>query len=135
MKKIIVVLSVFLLISCSDETVVNECFNDLNVSGIVNLTNPEFIELQVPGGFATTSIDGRNILLINTATSGFKAFDLACPEGSCGSIMTFDGLKLACPCTNKEYSSLNGSPINGEGCFALEYNVLEGNNGTLQISI
>ena len=134
MKKIFVLSLIFLFTNCLDRSIVNDCFNTINVSGIVNLSNPEFIDLQVPGGYATTSIDGRAILIINSSTSGYKAFDLACPEGDCNSYMTFDGLKLICPCSEKEYNSLNGSPIDGEGCFAFEYNVLQGSNATIQIS-
>ena len=133
MKKILLLLSIIFLTNCSDTTFVNECFNTVNLSATITISNPEFINLQVPGGYTITTINGRNILIINRSSS-FKAFDLACPEGDCTSRMTFDGLILTCPCSEKEYNSLNGSPQDGEGCTALEYNVLQSNSSTLQIS-
>ena len=134
MKNLFILFVFAFFLNCSDDSIENDCFSDISLSGIINLSNPEFIDLQVPGGYTTTTVQTRNILIINRATSGYKAFDLECPEGDCSSNMTFDGLKIICPCSDKEYNSLDGSPINGEGCFALEYDVLESSNATLQIS-
>jgi len=133
MKKLIVAFSFLLLFNCGDNTIVNDCFPNVSVSSTINLNLPEFNSLQVPLGSAITTISNRNVILINS-TSSYKAFDLQCPEGDCSSSMSFDGLKLICSCSDKEYNSLNGSPIDGEGCFALEYNVLETSGSTLQIT-
>ncbi|TYP97896.1 hypothetical protein C7447_10362 [Tenacibaculum adriaticum] len=120
--------------NCGSETVVNNCFLGISINETINLSNPEFIDLQVPGSHATTVLQGRNIIIIRRTSSEYKVFDLQCPEGECSSPMTFDGLKLICSCDQKEYNSLNGSPIDGEGCFALEYNVLHTSSSTLQIT-
>lgn len=134
MKKLIILFSFLLFINCGDDTINNDCFSNVNISGTINLSNPEFINLQVPLGFSFTSLAGRSLLIINS-TSSFKAFDLECPERDCSSNMEYDGLKLICPCSGKEYNSLNGSAIgNPEDCFALEYNVVESSSSTLQIS-
>ena len=133
MKNIVLIFSFLLFINCTDTSITNECFESLSITGTINLSNPEFINLLVPSGFAITTLSGRNILLINN-TSTYKAYDLECPENDCSSDMTFDGLKLICPCSEKEYNSLNGSPIDGDGCFALEYNVTQTSTSTLQIS-
>jgi len=134
MKKVFLLLSILLLTNCNDIGFDNDCFRNVRISGTINLSLPAFINLQVPGGYTTTRIQTRNILIINTLTSGYKAFDLECPEKDCSSDMEYDGLFLTCPCSDKEYNSLNGSPQDGEGCFALEYNVLQSSNNTLQIS-
>lgn len=134
MKKLIIIFSFLLFINCGADTIVNDCFTSVNISGTINLSNPEFINLQVPLGFAFTSLAGRNLLLIRSTSDNFKAFDLECPERDCSDSMEYDGLKLICSCTGKEYNSLNASPIDGEGCFALEYNVVESSASTLQIS-
>ena len=134
MKKILILFCFALFTNCLDSTIVNDCFDGVSVSGTINLSNPEFINLQVPLGYASTSVDGRSILIIN-GTSSYKAYDLECPEKDCSSNMSFDGLKLICTCSNKEYNSLNGSPIDDtEGCSALEYNVTQSSASTLQIS-
>lgn len=133
MKKFIIILSALFLFSCGSDTIVNECFENIGTSGTINLTNPQFIELQVPLGNAITNLNGRNILIINRSTR-FQVFDLECPERDCSDSMTFeDDLNIICPCSGKDYNSLNGSPNDGEGCFVLEYNVTQ-SGSTLQIS-
>lgn len=134
MKKFIVILFSIFLFNCTDSLNNNSCFLGVVVNETVNLSNPQFINIQVPGGHTIANIGGRNLIIIRRSNSDFKAFDLQCPDGGCNTPMTFDGLKLICSCTNKEYNSLNGSPVNGEGCFALEYNVRLIGSGALQIS-
>lgn len=141
MKKIVFIITCLILLSCSDNVVQNNCFLGVTLNEPINLNNPEFNNLLVPGGSAVTSILNRQILIIRQGNTGYKAFDLACPDGGCNSSMTFDGLVLTCPCDNKRYSSLNGAPIDENGalindgsCFALEYNVVETSSTTLQIT-
>ncbi|CAL2103522.1 Rieske domain-containing protein [Tenacibaculum sp. 190130A14a] len=133
MRKILSLFVFIVFYGCGSEIVQNTCFNGVRLNEVINLSNPEFIDLQVPNGSAITRIGGRTVLVIRR-NSHYQAFDLECPEKNCGSPMTYDGLKLKCPCDNKEYNSLNGSPLNNEGCFALEYNVLQINSSSLQIS-
>ncbi|WP_299673861.1 Rieske 2Fe-2S domain-containing protein [uncultured Tenacibaculum sp.] len=134
MKKIIIILFAVLLYNCTDTDDNNNCFLGVVLNETINLSNPQFINIQVPGGHTIANIGGRNLIIIRNNTSSFKVFDLQCPERNCTSPMTFDGLKLICSCSGKEYNSLNGSPIDGEGCFALEYNVIQVSNTALQIS-
>ena len=84
MKKIIILLSLFLFINCGDDTIENDCFSNVSASGTINLGLPQFINLQVPLGFATANLSNRSILIINRS-SRFQAFDLACPEDDCSS--------------------------------------------------
>lgn len=133
MKKEILIICSFLFFSCGSEPIQNNCFQGFTINEIINLVNPEFNDLQVPGGSAITKLAGRNVIIIR-GNSHYKAFDLECPEKDCDTPMTFDGLKLKCTCSKKEYNSLNGSPINGNGCFALEYNVIVSSSNTLQIT-
>ena len=134
MKKLIFSFAFLIFLSCGSDSVVNNCFPGITLNETVNLSNPEFINIQVPGGSTITTLQGRRVIIIRRTTSEYKAFDLQCPEGGCSSEMTFDGLKLKCSCDNKEYNSLNGSPIDGNGCFALEYIVRKTSTTTLQIS-
>jgi len=135
MKKFTVLLISFFLFNCANNSVVNSCFSGVVMNETINLSNPQFIDIQVPGGYTYVSLGGRNLLIIRRTDSSFKAYDRQCPERDCSSSMTFDGLKLICPCSDKEYNSLNGSPLDGEGCFALEYTTILVGDSTLQISI
>lgn len=134
MKRIAFFLFLTSFLSCSSSGNNNDCFPFININETVNLDLPEFIDLQVPGGFASTRLGGRNILLIRR-NSNFQAFDLQCPEDSCSSPMSFDGLKLICSCNQEEYNSLNGAPLtSGASCFAKEYSVENLNGSILRIS-
>ena len=135
MKKTLLFFTLLLLFSCFNDTIENNCFSGITASKVLNLSNPEFNELLTIHQSVTTSVQTRNVIVINSGTSGFKAFDAECPEGDCNSNMTFDFPFIECSCSKKRYSVLNGSPVDGDGCFALEYNVLESSNSTLQISI
>ncbi len=133
MKKNIFIFCFILLISCGKETIVNDCFRGITINRTISLNLPAYSELQIPNNSKITNIQGRDVLIVNRGSSGYKAFDLKCPERDCEVSMSFDGLKMICSCSKKEYNSLNGSPINGKGCFALEYNV-QRNGSTLHIS-
>lgn len=136
MKKILLLFCTFLFINCGNETIVNNCFLGLEFNATIYLNNVEFNDLQVfPSYVSKHNLKGRNVLIIRQKANVYKAFDLACPEKDCSSPMTFDGLKLKCVCSNKEYNYLQGGkPVNGEGCFALEYNVTQTSSTTLLIS-
>ncbi|CAL2056992.1 hypothetical protein [Tenacibaculum sp. 190524A05c] len=134
MKKILILFIGLLMFNCSDSTNINNCFFGITLNETINLSNPQFIDIQVPGGSTIVNLGGRRVLIIRRTSTAFKAYDMECPERDCNSFMTFDGLKMICPCTQKEYNSLNGSPIDGNGCFALEYNVQQISSTALQIS-
>lgn len=134
MKKTFLILCLILLTGCGKETIINDCFLGLKLNATIYLNNAEYNDLQVyPSYVIKNNLQGRNVLIIRQKENVYKAFDLQCPEKDCTTSMTFDGLKIICPCTKKEYNSLNGSPIDGQGCFALEYNVTQ-NGATLLVS-
>lgn len=133
MKKSILIVIALLLYSCGKDTIQNDCFRGISINEVVNLRTPQYIDLRVPGGHTITNLGGRRVIIINRNNFIFKAFDLECPEKDCSSPMTFDGLKMICSCSDKEYSSLDGSPIDAQGCSALEYNVEQTSSTTLVI--
>ncbi|MBA6155721.1 phosphoribosylaminoimidazole carboxylase [Tenacibaculum sp. S7007] len=142
MKKVFLLIIILISFSCSDNTLVNNCFSNLSFDELVDLSNPEFNAILTPGNHVITNEGGRNILIIHRGTTPkYKAFDLQCPERNCNSPMTFDGLFLKCSCDDVRYNSLSGCPVNNEGqckndntCFALEYTVREISQTSLQIT-
>ncbi|TCI85148.1 Rieske (2Fe-2S) protein [Tenacibaculum sp. M341] len=134
MKKVFLILICFIFFNCTNNDNLNNCFFGIQLNETINLSNPQFIDIQVPGGSTVANIGGRTILILRQNNSSYKAFDLQCPERDCNSMMTFDGLKLTCPCSGKEYETINGGAIDGEGCPALRYIAVLLNNNTLQIS-
>lgn len=134
MRKQLYLLILLFVISCSDNAPINNCFNGINMNAIIDLTLPEFQGLLVPSGQSQNTIQGRNVFLFRVGNN-YKAFDQQCPEKTCNSLMTFNGLEIICPCDNKKYSFLSdGAPLSGEGCHALMYLVSPINSSQLRIS-
>ena len=137
MKKLLVICTFFLLVSC-EKNDLNDVLPDIIVDEIIDLNLPQYINLQTPSGWAYTNGGLKGIVILNSGTGSqpFKAFDRACPNNDCSSPMTFDGsLKLTCPCDDSEYSILDGSPQTaGNSHFAREYRALLINSATLNIT-
>ncbi len=135
MRKIFYLFILAIMLSCTDNTPINNCFNGINMNAIIDLTLPEFQGLLVPSGSSQNTIQGRNVYLFRTGNTGYKAFDRQCPEATCNSLMTFDGIQIKCPCDDKKYNYLaNGAPIDNEGCSALMYLVTKISSSQLRIS-
>lgn len=123
------------MVSCTDNTRLNSCFQNSISSFTIDLNNPELIGLLTPTGYSEINGGMQGIILYNGATLGFKAFDRKCPNFDCSVPMSFDGLRLKCSCDESEYSILTGQPLSeGKGnCFAREYTISE-NGSSLRIS-
>ncbi|TDQ30204.1 Rieske (2Fe-2S) protein [Tenacibaculum caenipelagi] len=135
MKKLFFLFLIATCFSCSDSVPVNNCFSGVTMNAIIDLSLPEYSGLLVPGGESQNTIQGRNVFIFRTGTSGFKAFDQQCPNRNCNSLMTFNGVEITCPCDDKKYNYLaDGAPLDGEGCNALMYFVTPINNSQLRIS-
>ncbi|WP_457617424.1 hypothetical protein [Lutibacter sp.] len=130
----------FLLFSFSscEKNETNDILPDIDVNVTIDLNLPQYIDLQIPSGWAYTTGGIKGILVLNTGTGTppYKAFDRACPNNDCSSAMIFDGsLKLKCPCDDSEYSIIDGSPqTTGNPHFAREYRVNVINATTLNIT-
>lgn len=128
MRKLLVLFLVLLFISC-EKNETNDILPEISFSETVNLNLPQYIDLQVPSGWAYTSGAIQGIIIQNTGIGNpsFKAFERACPNYDCSIPMVFDGsLKLKCSCDNSEYSIYDGSPqTSGNRHFAREYRVVK----------
>ena len=135
MRKILYLFILVITLSCSDNTAINNCFRGVEINTIIDLKLPEFQGLLVPSGSSQNRIAGRDIYLFRTGNNGYRAFDRQCPESTCNSLMTFDGIHIICPCDNKKYNYLaNGAPIDNVGCSALLYFVTKISASQLRIS-
>lgn len=135
MKKTLYLFSLIITLACSDNTNINDCFRNVAINTIIDLALPEFQGLLVPSGSSQNTIQGRNVYIFRTGNNGYKAFDRKCPESTCSSLMTFDGIHIKCPCDEKKYNYLaNGAPIDNKGCSALMYFVTKISGSQLRIS-
>lgn len=109
MKKFLLLFSFIALLGCESNENFSRC--DIINPATINLVNPEFINLQVPGGWAYANGGVRGLILYN-AGSSFKAFSRECPHSNtCTSAMVVENdIKMVCPCDDADFSILDGSP-------------------------
>tara|TARA_B110000003_G_scaffold269426_1_gene300417 strand:- start:402 stop:824 length:423 start_codon:yes stop_codon:yes gene_type:complete len=134
MKKTFFLVATVLLLSCTNKGILNNCFPFVTVNESINLDLPQFIDLQVPGGWAYTSGGLQGLIIYNLNGNEFKAFDRLCPGeniSTCSQMIVDDNLRLLCQCDGTEFNILNGAPLTeGVNCFANEY-LVENLNGSL----
>ncbi len=125
-KKIMFLCFCITVLSCSDNTQINDCFMDVHVSEVLNTRLPSNQLLTINGTSKTYSIDGRQIHIIRNNASDFIAFDLECPDRNCNTPLdiTTNAPLITCTCHNRNYNYLQGGALIGEeGCGMLMYTV------------
>ncbi|WP_298782096.1 phosphoribosylaminoimidazole carboxylase [uncultured Polaribacter sp.] len=123
------------LLSCSDNSALQNCIQTLPINIATDLNNPELINAQTPGGSANISGGNKGILLFNKNGTDFVAFDKLCPNDACTTPMTFENRLLKCSCDQSTYSvDFGGAPqTDGFICPAIEYRVTK-TGTTIRIS-
>tara|TARA_B100000787_G_scaffold170306_1_gene166063 strand:- start:11074 stop:11496 length:423 start_codon:yes stop_codon:yes gene_type:complete len=138
MRKIIFLLVTLLFLGCKTDVVDNNCFPFININETINLDLPQFIDLQVPGGWAYTSGGIQGIIVYNLNGNQFKAYDRSCPGqniSTCSPMIVDSSLRMVCECSDSEFNILNGAPLTqGITCFAKEYLIENLNGSILRIS-
>jgi nitrite reductase/ring-hydroxylating ferredoxin subunit len=108
-SKKILILMVFvpLLFGCDAGTInyKNPNIPNYPVNFSVNMSLPQYSNLQFPSNYAVNySYGARGIVIFNTG-SGYNAFDLACPNqafSSCSTPLTINGIEAKCNCNTAE---------------------------------
>lgn len=139
MKKLLALILLLTLFSCNDDG--NE-FNDLlpevPVNQTIFLNNPEFINLQVVGGWAYASGGISGIIIYHYGTNSYLAFERSAPHlrpQACSKMTVENGLTMECSCDDSVFNILNGAPLtDGINYSARRYRVLNTGPNTLQIT-
>jgi len=138
MKKVLFLFLTVLFFSCTQSGNDNNCFPFVNVNETINLELPQFIDLNVPGGWAYAPGGLQGLIVYNLNGVQFKAYDRLCPGeniSSCSQMVVDANLRILCQCDNTEYNILNGAPLSSGGeCFANEYLVENLNGSILRIT-
>ncbi len=138
MKKAILLLLTIIFFGCTTNGDNNDCFPFISVNESINLDLPQFIDLQVPGGWAYSPGGHQGLIVYNINGTQFKAYDRLCPGqnlSSCSQMIVDSSLRILCPCDQSEFNILNGSPIPLiDACFAKEYLIENLNGSILRIS-
>ena len=125
LKKIFLLVILTIMLSCEDNTIINDCFKGVIVSEVLNTRLPSYQSLTINGSSKTYSISGRQIHIIRNNASNFVAFDLECPDRTCNTPLDISNLPtISCVCHNKKYNYIEGGRLIGEeGCGMLMYSV------------
>ena len=138
MKKAAFLILTIIFLGCTSNTNNNDCLPFINVNTTVNLDLPQFIDLQVPGGWAYVNGGHQGLIIYNINGVQFKAFDRLCPGqniSSCSQMIVDSNLRILCQCDDSEFNILNGAPLTeGVTCFAKEYLVENLNGSILRIT-
>ena len=139
MKKILFLLLVLPFFSCNDNS--NE-FNTIlpvvPVNKTVFLNNPEFIDLQVVGGWAYTTGGISGIIIYHSGINTYLAYERSAPHltpQACSQMVVKNSLTMECACDDSVFNILNGAPMtDGVNYAAKQYRVLNTGPNTLQIT-
>jgi nitrite reductase/ring-hydroxylating ferredoxin subunit len=127
MKKILYFLPVyFLLLACSgsdDNLRRNPNLPDLNFRFQLNLSLPEYNDLQFPGNSYTTYNHGvKGVVIYNLNNSQYLAFELSDPNhppSNCSG-MRVNGVIATCDCEGNQYNIITGELADGEGQYTMK---------------
>ena len=139
MKKLLVFLLFALSVSCSDNSdELNKFLPDVQVNQTVFLNNPEFINLQVVGGWAYSQGGISGIIIYHAGINNYLAYERSAPHRTpepCSVMTVKNGITMVCPCDNSVFNLLNGSPMtDGVNYPARQYRVINTGPNTLQIT-
>jgi nitrite reductase/ring-hydroxylating ferredoxin subunit len=129
MKKIIFLI-VLLHLGCENEVY---DFPQVDVNLNLYINNPEFFNIEAPGGWIYLNGGVAGILLYRKNLDEFIAYDRAStynPVVDCGITVDLDNIILEDPCSDSQFLITDGSVIQGPASQALKrYNTnLYGNN-------
>jgi len=133
MKKFFYFCAFLLVFGCESDD--SNQFCDIINSQTINLANPEFINLQVPAGWAYANGGTKGIVIYRLGNS-FRSFSRECPHNACANKMTvINDIKLVCPCDDAEFSVLDGSPQTaGVSKSVCEFKVTQVSSSVLNVT-
>ena len=138
-QKAVLFLVFLFFLSCSDDSNdPNQILPNVPVNETIFLNNPEFINLQVVGGWAYAQGGISGLILYHSGINNYLAFERSAPHLSpqaCSQMKVVNGLVMVCPCDQSEFNILNGAPLTeGVNYPARQYRVQVTGNSTLIIT-
>ncbi|WKK66316.1 hypothetical protein [Lutimonas zeaxanthinifaciens] len=139
MKKLWILLFFVLFYSCDNENnEFEDLLPDIPVNQTIFLNNPEFIDLQVVGGWAYSQGGISGIIVYHYGINTFVAWERSAPHLSpkpCSTMTVKSGIIMKCACDDSEFSILDGAPMTeGVNFSARRYRVITTGPNTLQIT-
>lgn len=128
-----------LIYSCNSDNIDdNNILPNIPVNETIFLNNPEFIDLQVVGGWAYTQGGISGIIVYHSGINNYIAFERSAPHltpKSCSRMKVKNSIIMLCSCDDSEFNILNGAPLSdGVSYPARQYRAELVGNNTLQIT-
>jgi len=138
-RRILLVLTILSLFACNDDSnEFRDLLPDIPVNQPIFLNNPEFIDLQVVGGWAYSQGGISGIIIYHYGIDTYLAFERSAPHLSpqaCSQMVVKNSLTMECDCDDSVFNILNGAPLTeGVNYTARQYRVLTTGPNTLQIT-
>ncbi len=139
MNKLIFTILFLGFFSCNSDAIDDQVLlPNVPVNETIFLNNPEYINLQVVGGWAYAQGGISGIIVYHMNTNNFIAFERSAPHltpQTCSKMVVENNMIMLCPCDDSEFNILNGAPMtDGVNYAALQYRVVMIGNNTLQIT-
>ncbi len=138
-QKITLILILFLTFSCSDSNDdPNTILPNIPVNETIFLNNPQFIDLQIVGGWAYANGGISGLIIYHYNTNFYIAFDRAAPhlnpnEKPC-STMKVEFPFMICDCDQSKFSILDGAPLTDGINYPAKQYLAEVDGNTLHIT-
>ncbi|MEN8124909.1 MAG: hypothetical protein ABFR32_07220 [Bacteroidota bacterium] len=139
MKKLIFIILFLSLFSCSSNDFDDQSLlPNVPVNETVFLNNPEYINLQVVGGWAYAQGGISGIIIYHMSTNNYIAFERSAPHftpQACSKMVVKNSMIMVCSCDDSEFNIINGAPLtDGVKFAARQYRAVLVGNNTLQIT-
>ncbi|MCF6297623.1 MAG: hypothetical protein L3J08_06520 [Flavobacteriaceae bacterium] len=109
------ILLTLFLTSCSSTGVDdNSLLPNIPVNEEIFLNNPQFINLQVVGGWAYTQGGISGIIIYHSGIDTYTAWERSAPHHTpqaCSKMTVKNSIVMFCSCDESEFNILNGAPL------------------------
>lgn len=138
-KKLFLLLLILSIFSCKTDDIDDyDILPKISVNETIFLNNPEFIDLQVVGGWAYAQGGISGIIIYHSGINNYIAFERSAPHlspKSCSKMTVKNSIIMFCSCDNSEFNILNGAPLtDGVKYSARQYRVASVGSNALQIT-
>ncbi len=139
MKNSAIIIILFFLFSCSDnDNDQNTILPNVPVNKMIFLNNPEYIDLQIVGGWAYTQGGISGIIIYHSGINNYVAFERSAPHltpEACSRMVVRNSIIMHCSCDDSEFQIIDGAPMtDGINYPAKQYRVEVLGNNTLRIT-
>ena len=110
---------------------------DVPVNIVININQPAFFDLTVPGGWVYVTGGSRGIIVYRKSMEEFIALERHSPyqpEDNCAVVVADDNVLINDPCSDSKWLIMDGTIVQGPTAFALKTYYTSFSNSILTIT-